>query len=123
VREDNGRTLSGRRARRLTARPPVEGRCGCEDPSRCAVGVRGRGRSARTLSPPVTVTVDLTVDLTAAEHVEVVGVDLLRWAVDHDESMGGAGPVKILLPDELPDHPPAPARMIHHLRVPGWSPA
>ena len=72
-------------------------------------------RRARTLIPPVTV----TVDLTAAEHVEVVGVDLLRWAVDHDESMGGAGPVQILLPDELPDHPPAPARMIHHLRVPG----
>ncbi|WP_309124960.1 hypothetical protein [Kocuria sp.] len=63
-------------------------------------------RRARALSPPVTVTVDLTVDLTAAEHVEVVGVDLLRWAVDHDKSMGGAGPVKILLPDELPDHPP-----------------
>lgn len=76
-------------------------------------------RRARMLVPSVTV----TVDLTAAEHVKATGVDLLRWAVDHDETMSGVGPVDILLPDELPDHSSAPFRMTHHLRGPRWSPA
>ena len=46
-------------------------------------------RRARTLLPPMTV----TVDLTGAEHVEATAVDLLRWATDHDKSLS---PVKIL---------------------------
>ena len=76
-------------------------------------------RRARMLVPPATI----TVDLTAAEHVKVTGVDLLRWAVDHDGTLGGVEPVEIVLPDQLPNHPPAPVRMTHHLRGPGWSPA
>ncbi len=76
-------------------------------------------RRARTLIPPVTV----SVDLTAAEHVEAIAVDPLRWAVDHDAGMEGASPVELLTPTGLPDHPPAPARITHHLRAPGWAPA
>ena len=59
-------------------------------------------RRARTLLPPVTV----SVDLTAAGYVEAIAVDLLRWAVDHDEPVTGAGPVQILCPDGLPVLPP-----------------
>ena len=54
-------------------------------------------RRARTLAPPVTV----TVDLTRTEHVEAIAVDLLRWAIDHDTSLG---PVEILSPAPLPQH-------------------
>ncbi|MGX5358112.1 hypothetical protein [Kocuria sp. KH4] len=63
-------------------------------------------RRARTLLPPVTV----SVDLTAAGYVEAIAVDLLRWAVDHDEPVTGAGPVQILCPDGLPVPPPGWAR-------------
>lgn len=63
-------------------------------------------RRARRLIPPVTV----TVDLTGAEHVEAAGVDLLRWALDHDTTIGGASPVQVLTSAELPAHLPAPAR-------------
>lgn len=63
-------------------------------------------RRARTLVPPVTV----GVDLTCAGHVEAIAVDLLRWAVDHDEPVSGAGPVQILCPDRLPVACPASAR-------------
>ncbi|MEX5270410.1 hypothetical protein [Kocuria sabuli] len=73
-------------------------------------------RRARTLIPPVTV----SVDLTAAEHVEAVAVEQLRRAADHDPSLEGTGPVELLLPAGLPDHPEAPARMTRHLRAPGW---
>ncbi|HST72147.1 MULTISPECIES: hypothetical protein [Kocuria] len=60
---------------------------------------------ARTLIPPVTV----TVDLTCADHVEAGAVDLLRWAVDHDEAAPAAGPVEVVLPAELPEHRPVAA--------------
>lgn len=61
---------------------------------------------ARTLIPPVTV----SVDLTAAGHVEAIAVDLLRWTIDHDEPVPGAGPVQILAPAQLPGHSSALAR-------------
>ena len=57
-------------------------------------------RRARTLIPPVTV----SVDLTATRHVEAIAVDLLRWAMDHDESLDGCSPVELLVPDALPTH-------------------
>lgn len=63
-------------------------------------------RRARTLIPPVSV----SVDLTAARHVEAIAVDLLRWAIDHDELVPGAGPVRILTTTHFPGHPSAPAR-------------
>lgn len=69
-------------------------------------------RRARTLIPPVTV----SVDLTTADHVEAIAVDLLRWAVDHDESAPGLSPVRVLAPAQLPDHPSAPARATGHLK-------
>ncbi|MFI7493320.1 hypothetical protein ACH9D2_01150 [Kocuria sp. M4R2S49] len=58
-------------------------------------------RRARTLIPPVTV----SVDLTCAGHVEDIAVDLLRWAIDHDEPVHDAGPAQILTPIRLPGHP------------------
>ena len=60
-------------------------------------------RRARTLLPPVTV----SIDLTAAEHVEAIAVDLLRWTVDHDEAMDGGSPVEVLVPAVLADRAPA----------------
>ncbi|MFF0904883.1 UNVERIFIED_CONTAM: hypothetical protein RF653_14515 [Kocuria sp. CPCC 205316] len=57
-------------------------------------------RRARTLIPPVSA----SVDLTATRHVEAIAVDLLRWAMDHDESLDGSSPVELLVPDELPAH-------------------
>lgn len=57
-------------------------------------------RRARTLIPPVAV----SVDLTAAGHVDQAAVDLLRWALDHDGSADGTGPVKLILPTGLPAH-------------------
>ncbi|GEO95952.1 hypothetical protein [Kocuria turfanensis] len=73
-------------------------------------------RRARTLIPPVTV----SVDLTAAEHVEGSAVGQLRTAVDHDPTLEGTSPVELLLSCALPEHPEAPARMTRHLRAPGW---
>lgn len=68
-------------------------------------------RRARTLIPPVTV----SVDLTAAVHVEAIAVDLLRWAVDHDETVAGVGQVELVVPNGLPAHrhtpPPAGPRL------------
>lgn len=69
-------------------------------------------RRARTLIPPVAV----SVDLTAAEHVEPIAVDLLRWAVDHDETMAGTSPVEVLTPAGAPDRTRAPGRKAPHLR-------
>lgn len=60
-------------------------------------------RRARTLLPPVTV----SIDLTAAEHVEAIAVDLLRWTVDHDEALSGGSPVEVLVPAVLADSVPA----------------
>ena len=57
---------------------------------------------ARTLIPPVTV----TVDLTGAEHVEAGAVDLLSWALAHDGTADGVGPVEVLTAAELPARPP-----------------
>ncbi|GGG70473.1 hypothetical protein GCM10011374_38780 [Kocuria dechangensis] len=62
-------------------------------------------RRARTLIPPVTV----SIDLTCATHIEAVAVESLRWAIDHDEAMGGSSPVELLVPNGLRDHRPAPA--------------
>lgn len=61
---------------------------------------------ARTLIPPVTV----TVDLTGAAHLEAAAVDLLRWTIHHDHALSGAGSVEFLVPAALPDHAPVP----HH---------
>ncbi|MEX5259696.1 hypothetical protein [Kocuria sp. CPCC 205263] len=61
---------------------------------------------ARTLIPPVTV----TVDLTGATHLEAAAVKLLRAAINHDHPLSGAGPVEILVPAALTDHAPVP----HH---------
>jgi hypothetical protein len=61
-------------------------------------------RRARTLVPPVTV----SIDLTGAGHVEAIAVDLLRWAVDHEETMAGDGPVELLLPTRPAGHRHAP---------------
>jgi hypothetical protein len=69
---------------------------------------------ARTLIPPVT----LTIDLITAGHIEAAAVDLLRWAVDHDETLHGASPVEVLVPNGLPDHHPAPARTHRRLLAP-----
>ncbi|MUN62500.1 hypothetical protein GMA12_05000 [Kocuria sediminis] len=73
-------------------------------------------RRARTLIPPVTV----SVDLTAAEHVEGNAVGQLRTAVHDDPTLEGTSPVELLLSGVLPEHPDAPTRMTHHLRAPGW---
>ncbi|GGG70012.1 hypothetical protein GCM10011374_38170 [Kocuria dechangensis] len=61
---------------------------------------------ARTLIPPVTV----TVDLTGAAHVEAAAVELLHAAIDQDHTFSGAGPVEVLVPAQLPGHRPVP----HH---------
>jgi hypothetical protein len=73
-------------------------------------------RRARTLIPPVTV----SVDLTAAGHVEAIAVDLLRWAVDHDGTPDGAGTVELLVPDALPAHRPAEPSVVRRLEASGW---
>ena len=68
---------------------------------------------ARTLIPPVAV----TVDLTGAEHVEAGAVDLLRWALEHDGTAEGVGPVEVLTAAELhadqPAHRPVTALAGH----------
>jgi hypothetical protein len=56
---------------------------------------------ARVLIPQAT----LTVDLTCADHLEASGIDLLRWALDHDTASGGPGLVEIIRPAVLPEHP------------------
>ncbi len=61
-------------------------------------------RRARTLIPPVTV----SVDLAAAGHVEPNALDLLRWAIDHDDTLQGVSPVELLIPNGLPAHGPTP---------------
>ena len=71
---------------------------------------------ARTLIPAATV----TVDLTAADHLEASAVEQLTRALGQDASKGGASPVEILTSDSLPDHEPAPARMIHHMQAGRW---
>ncbi len=76
-------------------------------------------RRARALIPPVTV----SVDLTASGHVEANAVDLLRWAIDHDEPADGASPVELLLPNGLPNHELTPVRAHHRLEAPEPWPA
>lgn len=68
---------------------------------------------ARTLVPPVAV----TVDLTCAEHVEAGAVDLLRWALEHDDA--GAGPVEVLTAAERsqPTHRPVTVLASHRSRA------
>ncbi|MFF0905456.1 UNVERIFIED_CONTAM: hypothetical protein RF653_17440 [Kocuria sp. CPCC 205316] len=68
---------------------------------------------ARTLIPPVTV----SVDLTAAGHVEAAAVDLLRWAIDHDETADGASPVELLAPNGLPTHEHTPGPAVPRLQT------
>ncbi|MFE7628870.1 hypothetical protein [Kocuria sp. NPDC057446] len=55
---------------------------------------------ARTLIPPVKV----TLDLTCAQHVEAPAVDLLRWALDQDDRDSNTSPVEVLTGEELPHH-------------------
>lgn len=74
-------------------------------------------RRARALIPPVAV----SIDLTAATHVEAIGVDLLRWAIDHDETLGEAGPVSLALPDAFPEHALVPHRAGGHVHIPRWA--
>jgi hypothetical protein len=74
-------------------------------------------RRARTLIPPVTV----SVDLTTAGHLEAAAVEALRWAVDHDESLQGASPVRVVVPHGLPAHRPAPARAARSVQELGWA--
>lgn len=62
-------------------------------------------RRARTLISPVAV----TVDLTTAEHVEEGALDLLRWALEHDDTAPGIGPMDIVTPDQRLAHRPPPA--------------
>lgn len=57
-------------------------------------------RRARSLVPGIAV----IVDVTAARHVEPAAVDLLRWAVEHEDAVPDTRPVEFLLPDELPEH-------------------
>ncbi|MFF0990261.1 hypothetical protein [Kocuria nitroreducens] len=71
-------------------------------------------RRARTLITPVAV----SVDLTAAGHVEPTAVDLLRWAFDHDETRDGSSPVELLVPHGLPGHRSAPDRTDRRLEAP-----
>ncbi|GAB2605700.1 hypothetical protein GCM10009696_08920 [Kocuria himachalensis] len=70
-------------------------------------------RRARTLIPPVIV----SIDLSAATHVEPTAVDLLRWAIDHDEAADGASPVELLVPNHLPAHRLAPVRTSRRLQT------
>ncbi|MFI7496646.1 hypothetical protein ACH9D2_18250 [Kocuria sp. M4R2S49] len=72
-------------------------------------------RRARTLIPPVTV----SVDLTAADHVEAIAVDLLRWALDHDETPEGVSPVEILVPSGQPSHRHTPLPDVRRLESSG----
>lgn len=70
---------------------------------------------ARTLIPPVAV----SVDLTGAGHVEAIAVDLLRWALEHDNTTAETGPVSVLAPARLPDHRPVLAGIGRQEAV-GW---
>jgi hypothetical protein len=72
-------------------------------------------RRARILIPPVI----FSVDLTEADHVEAIAVDLLRWAFDHDETLDGASPVELLVPDVLPAHPHSPVPVIPNMKALG----
>jgi len=77
-------------------------------------------RRARTLIPPVTV----SVDLTDAGHLEATAVESLRWAVDHDPTLHGASPVEVVVPHDLPAHRPAPvrpARAVRAVEELGWA--
>ena len=81
-------------------------------------------RRARLLIPAATV----EVELTAAGHVEALAVELLHRAVellhravDHDPSLEKPSPVRVLLPAELPNHPPA--RAPHPQETPRCLPA
>lgn len=74
-------------------------------------------RRTRTLIPPVTV----SIDLTGAGHVEAIAVDLLRWAIDHEETTDGAGPAELLLPSSLPGHQHAPRPGSRPLGAIGWA--
>jgi hypothetical protein len=55
---------------------------------------------ARTLIPPVMV----TVDLTTAQHVETAAVDLLHWALDLGEMTPSTSPVEVLTGSGAPSH-------------------
>lgn len=58
-------------------------------------------RRARTLIPPVAV----TVDLTGATHLEAAAVDRLRGDLNQEKALDGTGPVHLVVPDTLPPHP------------------
>lgn len=57
-------------------------------------------RRARRLTPGARV----TLDATPTRHVEALGLELLRDAVDHEVSLGDGPPVHFLVPAHLPDH-------------------
>lgn len=61
-------------------------------------------RRARTLTPGVQV----TVDLTRVRHVEPLGLDLLRQAVDQDEAAGTRQPVHLVVAEPSRSRPAPP---------------
>ena len=65
-------------------------------------------RRARTLTP----TVEVTVDLTRVRHLEPLGLDLLRQAVDQDGAGGTRSPVHLVVaqPSRSQPVPPPGAR-------------
>lgn len=50
----------------------------------------------------LTAGIQVTIDLSGADHIEAAGVDLLRWAIDNDPR---CAPVELVLPYPLPCHP------------------
>lgn len=57
-------------------------------------------RRARKLTPGARV----TLDATPARHVEALGLDLLRDAIDDEVSHGNGPPVQFVVPAHLPSH-------------------
>ena len=58
---------------------------------------------ARTLTSETQV----TIDLTAVEHVETIALDLLRWEVELDHAGHSPQPVRFALPDPPPASGPS----------------
>lgn len=57
-------------------------------------------RRARKLTPGARV----TLDATPARHIEALGLDLLRDAIDYEVSLSNGPPVHFVVPAHLPAH-------------------
>lgn len=57
-------------------------------------------RRARKLTPGARV----TLDATPARHIEALGLDLLRDAIDYEVSLSQGPPVHFVVPTHLPSH-------------------